>query len=45
MLAAKRAKCIPVFIDKKYSETPFMDNIYIVNNLKEGINYILKDIK
>ena len=45
MLAAKRAKCIPIFIDKKYSETPFMDYIYIVKNLKEAINYILKDIK
>ena len=45
MLAAKRARCKPVFIDKKYNETPFMDYIYIVKNIKEAINYIIKDIK
>ena len=43
MLAAQRANCIPIFIDKKYSETPFMNGLNVVKNTKRAVHYILKE--
>lgn len=44
MLTAKNANCRPVFIDRNYFETPFMDYVHYVKGIKQAINYILKDI-
>lgn len=42
ILTARRANCIPIFIDRGYAETPSMKSYNVVSNTKDAVKYILK---